>query len=119
MSAPRPVLSERLERGLALALDEADGLGHGVVTCQHLLYALAAATTSADELLQSVRVTRDDIIKNLERLRSTAPSTTVRDEATHAYRLTLESAWLLSLAADFAKQFASSRVSALHLLIAM
>jgi len=37
----RPQPTERFERVLALASDEADGLGHGFVGCQHLLYALA------------------------------------------------------------------------------
>jgi ATP-dependent Clp protease ATP-binding subunit ClpA len=194
MSATRPILSERLERVLALALDEADSLGHGFVTGQHLLYALsleskgmasevltslgiapttihmlladsdashdrtpltsidlskeahdlferafavaqewghsvldtehllfgiASATTSADELLKSNHVSRSDIVNKLEKLRASAPSIEVRDEATHAYRLTLESAWLLSQAADFARQLASAHVSSIHLLLAM
>lgn len=36
---PRPTAG--LERALSLATDEADSLGHGFVTCQHMLYALA------------------------------------------------------------------------------
>ena len=36
---PRP--TARVDRVLSLGTDEADSLGHGFVTCQHLLYALA------------------------------------------------------------------------------
>jgi ATP-dependent Clp protease ATP-binding subunit ClpA len=43
----------------------------------------------------------------------------VRDEATHAYRFTLESAWLLSLAQDSARRKGAASVSSLFLLDAM
>ena len=36
-----PTPSERFQRLIAFATDEADGLGHASVTCQHLLYALS------------------------------------------------------------------------------
>jgi ATP-dependent Clp protease ATP-binding subunit ClpA len=191
---PRPVPTERFNRVLAFASDEADGLGHGYVTCQHLLYALSrenkglahavleagqvtpealhdlllesaafhdrtskgrldlageardaveravlaarewnhrsldtehllygviAAPTSADELLMSLQVNPGDLLDRLAALRESAPPQRVRDEATHAYRLTLESAWLLSLATDTARRHSASRIASLHLLAAL
>jgi ATP-dependent Clp protease ATP-binding subunit ClpA len=190
----RPVPTERFNRVLAFASDEADGLGHGYVTCQHLLYALSrenkglahavldagqitpealhelllesaafhdrtsqgqldladeardaveravlaarewghrtldtehllygvlAVPTSADELLMSLQVNPGDLLNQLVELQQNAPPQAVRDEAIHAYRLTLESAWLLSLATDAARRHAASSVSSLHLLAAL
>jgi ATP-dependent Clp protease ATP-binding subunit ClpA len=190
----RPVPTERFNRVLAFASDEADGLGHGYVTCQHLLYALSrenkglahavldaaqvnpealhelllesaafhdrtsqgridladeardaveravmaalewshrsldtehllygviAVPTSADELLLSLQVNPGDLLNQLYEMQQNAPPQIVRNEATHAYRLTLESAWLLSLATDTAHRHAASKVSGLHLLIAL
>jgi ATP-dependent Clp protease ATP-binding subunit ClpA len=190
----RPVPTERFQRVLAFASDEADGLGHGFVTCQHLFYALSreskglagavldalgltpemlhellaesAAThdrtaqgridladeardaieraanaaqewghrvldtehllygliivpTSADEMLASLQIDPNDVIKQLYTVQQSAPPTAIRDEATHAYRFTLESAWLLSLATDTARRLGAGKVSSLHLLAAM
>ncbi|HEC21504.1 MAG TPA: hypothetical protein ENI95_01150 [Chloroflexi bacterium] len=189
-----PIPTERFNRVLAFASDEADGLGHGFVTCQHLLYALSreskglasavldslgitpealhgllaesAAThdripqgridladeardaveravnaarewghrsldtehllygiiitpTSADEMLMSLRVDPNDVINQLYALQQSAPPEAIREEATHAYRFTLESAWLLSLATDIARRQGAARVSSLHLLAAL
>jgi ATP-dependent Clp protease ATP-binding subunit ClpA len=191
---PRPVPTERFNRVLAFASDEADGLGHGYVTCQHLLYALSrenkglahavldagqvtpealhelllesaafhdrtskgrldladeardaveravvaarewnhrsldtehllygviAVPTSADELLMSLQVNPGDLLDRLAALQESAPPQRVRDEATHAYRLTLESAWLLSLATDTARRHGAGKVTSLHLLVAL
>lgn len=190
----RPVPTERFQRVLAFASDEADGLGHGFVTCQHLFYALSreskglagavldalgltpemlhellaesAAThdrtsqgridladeardaidravnaaqewghrvldtehllygliivpTSADEMLAALQIDPNDVIKQLYMVQQSVPPTTIRDEATHAYRFTLESAWLLSLATDTARRLGAGKVSSLHLLAAM
>ena len=190
--APRP--TERLNRVLSLATDEADSLGHGFVTCQHLLYALARegkglasaaleeasltpdvlhslliesaalhdrtsegridmadeardaferavqaagqwghalldtehllygiliAATSADELLAYARVDANDALNHLYKFMEAAPSPEVRDEATHAYRFTLETAWVLSLATNHARRLGGERVSSLHLLLAL
>jgi ATP-dependent Clp protease ATP-binding subunit ClpA len=190
----RPVPTERFNRVLAFASDEADGLGHGYVTCQHLLYALSrenkglahavleagqvtpealhelllesaafhdrisqgridladeardaveravkaarewnhrtldtehllygvlTTPTSADELLSALRVDPGDLLDRLAGLRESAPPQSIRDEATHAYRLTLESAWLLSLATDIARRHGAAKVSSLHLLAAL
>ncbi len=189
-----PVPTERFERVLAFASDEADGLGHGFVTCQHLLYALSReskglasavlnglgisadglhtllddtaavhdrlpvgridladeardaiaraveaarewghrwldtehllygiiiAPTSADEVLVSLRVEPNAVLNRLYALQQAAPPAAIRDEATHAYRFALESAWLLSLATDFARRLGASKVSSLHLLAAL
>lgn len=193
-SAPRPVPTERFQRVLAFASDEADGLGHGFVTCQHLLYALSretkgvasavldglgltpdalhalleetsaahdrlgegridladeardtieravnaaqewghraldtehllyaivAAPTSADDLLTALHIDPGDLLNRLYAVQQAAPSAAVRDEATHAYRFTLESAWILSLATDTAHRLGAARVSSLHLLLAL
>jgi ATP-dependent Clp protease ATP-binding subunit ClpA len=189
-----PVPSERFQRVLAFASDEADGLGHGFVTCHHLLYALAreskglastvlyglgitaqdlhdylidtdaahdrtpearidladevrgvldrgaqaarewghavldtehllyglaAAPTSADEIFAALRVSPNDVLKAIFFLKQTAPPEVTRDEATHTYRFAIESAWLLSLAADIACRYGAPGVSTLHLLVAM
>jgi ATP-dependent Clp protease ATP-binding subunit ClpA len=190
----RPVPTERFNRVLAFASDEADGLGHGYVTCQHLLYALSrenkglahavleagqvtpealhelllesaafhdrtskgqldladeardavaravlaalewnhrsldtehllygviAVPTSADELLMSLQINPGDLLNQLIAMQKSAPLQPVRNEATHAYRLTLESAWLLSLATDIARRHGASSVTSLHLLAAL
>jgi ATP-dependent Clp protease ATP-binding subunit ClpA len=189
-----PAPTERFQRVLAFASDEADGLGHGFITCQHLLYALTretkgiasavleglgvtpealhdfladsaashdrtpegqidlsdeardalesavsiarewghraldtehilygivAAQTSADEMLTTLRVSPSDILSSLYNFQQNAPPAVIRDEATHAYRFTLESAWLLSLATDIARRQGAARVSNLHLFAAM
>ncbi len=189
---PRP--TERFQRVLAFASDEADGLGHGFVTCQHLLYALSreskglasavfdavnvtpdmlhdvlveaaathdrtaagridladeardsieravasvqewghrtldtehllygivAARTSADEMLSSIGVNSNDVLNRLYAIQQSTPSAPIRDEAAHAYRLTLESAWTLSLAMDAARQQGKRRVTSVHLLMAL
>jgi ATP-dependent Clp protease ATP-binding subunit ClpA len=190
----RPVPTERFNRVLTFASDEADGLGHGYVTCQHLLYALSrenkglahavleagqvtpealhelllesaafhdrtslgqldladeardaveravlvalewnhrsldtehllygviAVPTSADELLMSLQINPGDLLNQLIAMQKSAPPQSVRNEATHAYRLTLESAWLLSLATDIARRHGASSVTSLHLLAAL
>lgn len=189
-----PLPTERFQRVLAFASDEADGLGHGFVTCQHLLYALSReskglasavleqlgitpealhdqlaeaaayhdrtsqgridladeardaieravqaaqawqhrrldtehllygmiiAPTSADELLATIRVEPNHVLNTLYALQQAAPPAAIREEATHAYRFTLETAWLLSLATDTARRSGSARVTSLHLLAAL
>ena len=189
---PQP--SERVSRVLSLATDETDSLGHGFVTCQHLLYALARegkglasaalescgltpdalhaqleeaaayhdrtskgridladeardaferavqaagewghrlldtehllhgilmAPTSADEVLAALRVEPNHILNLLYQLMQAAPSPQVRDEATHAYRFSLETAWVLSLAANHARRMGGERISSLYLLLAL
>ncbi len=193
-SATAPLPTERFQRVLAFASDEADGLGHGFVTCQHLLYALSresrgiaravldalglsaetlhemlaesvalhdrtdggridladeardaieravqaarewghrtldtehllygiiAAPTSADEMLSALHISPNDVLQRLYEMQQAAPAAAIRDEATHAYRFALESAWLLSLAMDIARRQGAERVSSLHLLAAL
>lgn len=190
----RPVPTERFQRVLVFASDEADALGHGFVTCQHLLYALSRESkgiasavldglgitadglhqilaetsaehdrtsqgsidladetrdaleraanaaqewgqrvldtehllhailitnTSADDMLSALRIKPDDVLKRLDQLQQTAPSVAVREETTHAYRFTVESAWLLSLAMDIARRYGERQVGSLHLLAAL
>ena len=58
--SPPPVPTERFERVLIFASDEADGLGHGYVTCQHILYALSRETKGlASAVLEKLGVTAD------------------------------------------------------------
>lgn len=189
-----PLPTERFQRVLAFASDEADGLGHGFVSCQHLLYALSRETkglasavldglgispdvlhemladmaayhdrttmgridladeardaiaravavarewghrrldtehllygiivepTSVDELLATFQIEPGEVLNQLYALQASAPSAAIRDEATHAYRFTLESAWALSLAMDTARRTGSAQVSSLHLLAAL
>lgn len=193
-SARRPVPTERFQRVLAFAFDEADGLGHGFVTCSHLFYALSretkgiasavlnglgitperlhellaesaavhdrtvmgqidladeardaveraaaaaqgqghrsldtehllygiiAAPSSVDELLATLRLDPNDVLNRLSAVQQAAPPAAIRDEATHAYRFTLESAWLLSLATDHARRQGAGQVGAVHLLAAL
>ncbi len=190
----RPVPTERFERVLAFALDEAEGLGHGYVTCQHLLYALSqesrglaravldssgvfpealhellsdtaalhdrtsqeqidlaeetrevldravsaarhwghhtldtehllygilVAPTSADEMLAALRLDRRVVLDRLAALQQSEPYAAVREEATRAYRFTLESAWVLSWAVDAAQRCGAIQVGSLHLLTAL
>lgn len=188
---PKP--TERFHRVLAFASDEADGLGHGFITCQHLLYALsreskglasaaldslgvspgqlhelivetsaphdrvegridlsdevrdaieraaaaanlwghrwldtehllygiANSPTSADEMFAALHIPHSAVIERLTTLQRTAPPTPIREEAAHAYRFALESAWLLSLATDSARQASASTINSLHLLLAL
>jgi len=189
-----PVPSERFQRILAFSSDEADGLGHGYITCQHILYALSreprglagsvldefgltaqklhdmlaktsashdrtlaspmdlsdeardavkravniarrwehptldtehllfgivSAPTSADEMLAAFHTHPNALLTRLMELQQSAPSVAIRDEATYAYRLTLESAWLLSHAMDEARRDGATQITSFHLLIAM
>ncbi len=189
----RPEPTERLHRVLAFASDEADGLGHAYVNCQHLFYALSregkgmagmilaesgitperihdllglqsasydrtdgsldladdaraameravvaavesgyrwldtehllvgilSERTSADELLADMRIRPQDVLAQMNALQQVAPPVTIREEATHAYRFTLESAWLLSIATDHARQVGATVVTSVHLLAAL
>lgn len=194
MSAPLPPPTERFQRVLAMASDEADGLGHGFVTCQHLIYALARegrglasaalaelgitaetvhtyleetaalhdrtsvgridladeardaveravnaaaewghrtldtehllhgiviTPTSADEILSAMGIDPNTVLNQLYALQQRAPNLAIQDEGTHAYRFSLESAWTLSLAHDYARRLGGGRVSSLHLLLAL
>lgn len=189
-----PVPTERFQRALALASDEADSLGHGFVTCQHLFYALArenrglaSATltalgitagqlhelleddaalhdrtsqgqidladeardaieravtiaqawehrrldtehllygiviepTSVDEMLGALNVEPEAVLARLAEMQQVAPSVEIREEANHAYRFALESAWVMSLAVDAARRMGAQRVTAVHLLVAL
>ncbi|MGF1504875.1 MAG: Clp protease N-terminal domain-containing protein, partial [Anaerolineae bacterium] len=188
--APHP--TERFERVIAFASDEADGLGHGYITCQHLLvalcresqglaravfdrfgvmpeavsslladtaaphdrtvaqplelafetrhamqraiaaavwwgdrtldtehllYGLLSERSSADDLLGALNLKPDALLAVLTQLRQAAPPAAVREEAAHAYRFTVESGWLLALAAEFARGHAA--VTSVHLLAAL
>jgi len=194
MTASPPYPTEHFQRVLAMASDEADGLGHGFVTCQHLIYALARegrglasaalaelgitaenvhayleetaalhdrtsmgridladeardaveravavaterghraldtehllhgiviAPTSADDILSALGVDPNMVLSRLVALQQRTPESAIHDEATHAYRFSLESAWVLSLAHDYAHRLGGGRVSSLHLLLAL
>jgi ATP-dependent Clp protease ATP-binding subunit ClpA len=93
--------------------------GHRVLDTEHLLYGIIVARTSADEMLSSIGVNPNDVLNRLYAIQQSVPSSSVRDKAVHAYRLTLESAWALSLAMDVARRQAAGRVNSLHLLMAL
>jgi len=190
---PLPYPSERFQRVLAFASDEADGLGHAYVDCRHLIYALSRESkglaravldslgitadmlheqlaesaashdrvegqldladeardaietaagiaqqwnhrtldtehvlyaivinpTSVDEILSAFTLKPNDVLEKLYEVQKSAPTPAVREEATHAYRFNLESAWILSLAMDTARQAGSVAINSLHLLIAL
>lgn len=62
-----PVPTERFQRALALASDEADSLGHGFVTCQHLFYALARENRGlASATLAALGITAGQLHELLE-----------------------------------------------------
>jgi ATP-dependent Clp protease ATP-binding subunit ClpA len=61
----------------------------------------------------------NDVLNQLYALQHRAPTTAIQDEGTHAYRFSLESAWTLSLAHDYARRLGGERVSSLHLLLAL
>lgn len=63
----RPIPSERFHRVIAFASDEADGLGHGSVNCQHLLYALSRESKGiARAVLESFGMSAPVIHEQLE-----------------------------------------------------
>ncbi|MBN1428218.1 MAG: hypothetical protein JXB07_07525 [Anaerolineae bacterium] len=119
ISQGRIDLADEARDALERAVDAARAWGHRVLDTEHMLYGIVATTTSADEMLSTLRVAPDDVINRLGALQQSAPVVEVRDEATHAYRFTLESAWLLSLAMDTARRQGAARVSSLHLLSAL
>jgi ATP-dependent Clp protease ATP-binding subunit ClpA len=93
--------------------------GHRTLDTEHLLYGMVIAPTSADEMLTAVHTRPDDVLRRLAALKQSVPPSAIRDEATHAYRFTLESAWLLSAATDIARRLGAERVTALHLVAAL
>jgi len=106
---------DSLDRAVAAARE----WGHRVLDTEHLLHGMLITSTSADELLHTLHVTPAAVLAQLDHVRHAAPPPPVREGATHAYRLTLESAWVLSLAVDTARQMGASRVASLHLLAAL
>jgi ATP-dependent Clp protease ATP-binding subunit ClpA len=106
---------DAIERAVAAAQE----WNHRVLDTEHLLYGILAAPTSADDLLAALRITPEQVLKQIQILQREAPPPIVRDELTHAYRLTVESAWVLSLATDFARRHNAHQVTSLHLLAAL
>jgi ATP-dependent Clp protease ATP-binding subunit ClpA len=191
----QPALSERMQRVLMFATDEADGLGHGFVTCQHLLYALCVETnglagavlsrvgikadvlheflahgaaehdrlldanidfaeecqhaleravrraqewededldtehllygilsgaTSADKVFEALQISSWHVLSELQLTKRIAPVDSAHEQnANHAYRFTIESAWMLSHAASTARRLGSPHVNSVHLLVAL
>jgi ATP-dependent Clp protease ATP-binding subunit ClpA len=112
-------LSDEARSALARAINAAQLWSHRTLDTEHVLYGIVSAPTSADEMLVSLHVHPATVMKQLERFREAAPPPAIRDEATHAYRLTLDSAWALSLATDMARQHGADAVTSLHLLLAL
>ncbi|MBN1311602.1 MAG: hypothetical protein JXB30_09295 [Anaerolineae bacterium] len=112
-------LADEARDALAQAVGAAQEWGHRVPDTEHMLYGILTATTSADDMFSMLRVDPNDVLKQLYALQQSAPVVEVRDEAAHAYRFTLESAWLLSQAVDAARRQGAAHVGSLHLLAAL
>jgi ATP-dependent Clp protease ATP-binding subunit ClpA len=112
-------LADEVRTMIERAITAAQGWGHRWLDTEHLLFGIASGATSADEMFAALHIAPGDLISRLTALQLSAPSTVVREEASHAYRFTLESAWLLSLATDTARQHGSAIVGSLHLLSAL
>ncbi len=112
-------LADELRDAIERAVAAARGWGHRTLDTEHLLYGIIIHPTSVDEMLATLRIDPNDVLNRLYALQQAAPPEAVRDEATHAYRFTLESAWLLSLATDIARRQGAAHVASLHLLAAL
>jgi ATP-dependent Clp protease ATP-binding subunit ClpA len=112
-------LADETRDALDRAASAAQEWGHRVVDTEHLLHGIFVTNTSADDMLSVLRVDPGEVLKRLHTVQQSAPPVETRDEAAHAYRFTLESAWLLSLAMDTARQRGAARVGSLHLLAAL
>lgn len=123
------VLHDRVEGQLELASEVratiqrageiAEEWQHRTLDTEHLLYAAVVTPSSLDELLNSLNVKPPEILSALAEVQAAAPQQSVREEAAHAYRLTLESAWVLSSAAQLARESGSVQVDARHVLVAL
>jgi len=118
-TAGRIDLADEARDSIERAVAAVQEWGHRTLDTEHLLYGIIVAQTSADEMLLSVGVNPNDVLNRLYVVQQSSPTPAVRDEATHAYRLTLESAWTLSLAMDMARRQGGKRVGSLHLLMAL
>lgn len=112
-------LAEEVAAAVEGAVRAANQWGHRWVDTEHLLYGIASTRTSADEMFAALHLSPAQILERLGELQNTAPNTVVREAASHAYRFTLESAWLLSLATEVARRYGASMVNSLHLLAAL
>ncbi len=112
-------LAAEAHAALDRAVRAAQAWGHRVLDTEHVLYGILSESTSADELLASLRIDPSVVLSELAAMRQAAPPAAVRDEATHAYRFTLESAWLLSMAMDIAREHNAAAINSLHLLAAL
>jgi ATP-dependent Clp protease ATP-binding subunit ClpA len=102
------------------AVQSASEWGHALLDTEHVLYGILSAPTSADEILNRLGADPNAILNQLYQLMQAAPAPNVREEATHAaYRFTLETAWVLSLAANHARRMGGERISSLYLLLAL
>lgn len=112
-------LAVEVRQAVERAVDAARTWGHRVLDTEHLLFGILSATTSADDMLSAMQVDAASVLAQLADMREKAPPAIVRDEATHSYRFTLETAWLLSMAMDLAREYGSAYVGSLHLLAAL
>jgi ATP-dependent Clp protease ATP-binding subunit ClpA len=102
------------------AVQAASEWGHALLDTEHLLYGILSAPTSADEMLDRLQVDPNAVLNQAYQLMQSAPAPQIREEATHAaYRFTLETTWVLSLAANQARRMGGERVSSLYLLLAL
>lgn len=106
---------DAFERGVQAAGD----WGHALLDTEHLLYGILSAHTSANEILARLQIDPNETLNSLYQLMEAAPTPQVREDATHAYRFSLETAWVLSLAANHARRMGGERISSLYLLLAL
>lgn len=111
--------SGEVQTAIERAADIAVNWGDRSLDTGHLLYAILIKPSSLDELLNSLNVPPNTILEHLYQLRDSAPPSDIREEATYAYRLTLESGWVLSGAATAARRSGMTTATSLHLLVAL
>ncbi len=111
MTDSRPVPTERFERVIAFAADEADGLGHAFIDNRHLFYALAAEGRGlARATLDKVGITAQTIHDIL------AQPSVVHDRITGQLEIAGELRETLQRAGDIAQKWQQRTLDTEHLL---
>lgn len=112
-------MADEMREVLNAALTLAAKRGHRWLDTEHLLEALLSAPTSADDVFSALGVELSQMRAKLADYRQRAPNEPDRAEVTHAYRFTLETAWVLAQANHVGRKYAAERLSTLHLLAAL
>lgn len=112
-------LADEARDAIDRAVKAAVAWGHRILDTEHLLYGILMEPSSADELIHTFGINTDDLVERIFEIQSTAPPPAIRDGASHAFKFSLESSWLLGLAVDYARQRGEQSVSSYHLLLAL